>query len=121
MSKKTVTFKMPAKNAPGLEEGSTENLSPGEEQMSPVVPLADGGTEHSEASDSDAWVRRREVDPARPQTAAPSFTLAANGVTIDLTADRNFHQAAALMLLVPPMLSWFWFVNSANRYWNRLS
>jgi len=41
-------------------------------------------------------------------------------VTIDLTAERDFPNVAALMLTIPPMLGWFYLANIMNRYWNRL-
>ena len=122
MTKKTVTFKMPVKNAERVDIGSTEGASLSEGQDSPTVLFSHGGSKYSEAtSESDQWVRRRNKDNAPVEVAASSFTLTTNGVTIDLAAERSFQQIAALTFMVPPMLSWFWLLNAANRYWNRLS
>jgi hypothetical protein len=35
-------------------------------------------------------------------------------VVIDLAARRDILEVAALMLLVPPMLGWFWLFNLVN-------
>ncbi|MGA2044220.1 MAG: hypothetical protein ABSG83_12720 [Roseiarcus sp.] len=103
MSKKTVPFHMPGRD-----------LSPGEiEPAPPTAPLADEGG----GSASDQWVERREP-PAAPVAASPARAPA---VAIDLAAERDLPQAAALMLLTPAMLGWFWQVNAINRFWRRLA
>lgn len=124
MSKKTVVFKMPAKDAPRPEDERGRNLSAGQEQTSPISQFAEPETEYESASEPDQWVQRRDaraVAQAPALVAAPSFAPAALGsVTIDLAAERDLREVAALMLLVPPMLGWFWLFNVMNRVWSRL-
>jgi len=37
-------------------------------------------------------------------------------VLLDVAAERSFHEVIALTIVVPPMLGWFWFVNTMNRF-----
>jgi hypothetical protein len=112
MSKKTVTIKIPVKDAP-RHDGAPSR----EEPMSPIAELA-----HREpvAAAQDEWVSSREADqPFAPPDPAPLFARAARSVTVDIAAERSFPEVAALTLMIPPMLGWFWLFNSVNRYLNR--
>ena len=121
MSKKTVTFKMPVKDAPRSEDEGRQ-LSIGEAQTSSTAEFANSAAEDAGAAEPDQWVRRRDaraVDDAPPSVVAPSLPLAeANSVTIDLTAERDLREVAALTLIVPSVLGWFWLFNATLKYWN---
>jgi hypothetical protein len=123
MSKKTVVFKMPPKDAPRPEDELGRNFSAGEEQASPLSQFAEPETEYESSSEPDQWVQRRDartVAQAPAMVAAPSSApTALRSVTIDLAAERDLREVAALTLLVPPMLGWFWLFNVMNRVWNR--
>jgi hypothetical protein len=101
MSRKTVVFNTPAKDARRAEAPRTSARS--EESALPVpwspAPEAVGAS-------PDQWVRERYAPAARP--------VATGGVVIDLAARRDILEVAALMLLVPPMLGWFWLFNLVN-------
>jgi len=118
MSKKTVTFKLPVREAPGNEGELGTPPSSGEEPTSPLARLAGREIEQTDVSEQDQWVRSREADRAPAAMVAPS--PARESVTIDLTAERDLPEVAALMLMIPPMLGWFYLFNTMNRYWNRL-
>jgi hypothetical protein len=118
MSKKTVTFKLPVREAPRGDGEPGRNHSPGEESTSPLALLAGRETEQADVSEQDQWVRSREADQA--PAVAPSPARAPKSVTIDLTTERDFPEVAALILMAPPMLAWFYLFNTMNRYWNRL-
>lgn len=122
MSKKTVVFKMPAKDALRPEDERGQNLSPGEEQTSPISQLAEPETEYESSSEPDQWVQRRDaraVAQAPVMLGAPLLApVAMKSLTIDLAAERDFAEVAALILIVPPMLGWFWLFNMMNRVWN---
>jgi hypothetical protein len=120
MSKKTVTFKLPVREAPRSEDEPGRVPSSGEEPTSPLAQLTGRETEQTEVSERDQWVRSREADRAPADTVAPSPSRAPGSVTIDLTAERDFPNVAALMLTIPPMIGWFYLANIMNRYWNRL-
>jgi hypothetical protein len=113
MSKKTVVFKMPAREAPPAEEQHARNSSSGEERTSPISQLAGRASEHPGSSKPDQWVRRRD---AQAVAQAPA---AANAVTIDLAAERHLLEVASLMFLLPPLLGWFWLSHAVNRVWSR--
>ena len=102
MSKKTVVFNSPAKGGPRGEAPRTAAGSGDaalEAAWSPAPP--------SEAVNAspDQWVRDRH---GRGVTERPAT---ADGVVIDLAARRDLFEAAALMVLVPPVLGWFWLYN----------
>jgi hypothetical protein len=89
MSKKTVTFKMPATEPPPPES----------------------------AGAPDDWVRRGDMDHEAVALAPPWPAPALKRrVTIDLAAERHFGEAVALALLAPPMLGWFWLFHAMKRY-----
>jgi hypothetical protein len=119
VSKKTVTFKMPVKSLARAEDESRQGAAPDEEPRALIFERASGPSEQAGASGQDDWVRSTEADHAH--AAAQSFAHGVmKSVTIDLTAERDFPNVAALMLMVPPMLGWFYLANVMNRYWNRL-
>lgn len=109
MSRKTVQFKMPAR-APSL----------GRERQAPVQPRGDREGEASASSGLDRWVQQREtIAQADPETVGPTtLTPLGKGLSIDVTADRELWQVVALILIVPPLLNWFWMLNSTSRFWN---
>jgi hypothetical protein len=113
VSKKVVTFKMPAR---GVNRSEGADRSPNEETTSPIGRLADAATGTVGTSDQDQWVRNRAAEqesaPA-PQKREPART----SLTIDLAAERNFAEIVTLALSVPPLLGWFWFFNAMGRYW----
>ena len=113
MSKKTVVFKMPAREAPLPEDARAPISSSREEQTSPISQLASRASEHPGSSKPDQWVRRRDAQAA---AHAPAAT---NSVTIDLAAERHLLEVASLMFLLPPLLGWFWLSNAVNRVWSR--
>jgi hypothetical protein len=114
MSKKTVVFKMPAREAPIGEDQRAPVSSSREEQTSPIARLATRANEQPGSSKPDQWVRRRE-----PQPAAHAPVATDNSVTIDLAAERHLLEVATLMFLLPPLLGWFWLSRAVNRAWGR--
>jgi len=114
MSKKTVVFKMPAREAPLAEDERARIPASREEQSSPIAQLASRASEQPGSSKPDQWVRRRE---AQAVAHAPAATD--NSVTIDLAAERRLLEVATLMFLVPPLLGWFWLSHAVNRVWGR--
>jgi len=109
MSKKTVVFNSPAKNARRADAPRT----PAKSQESALsvawspAPEAVGGS-------PDQWVREQYAP------APASRPIAVGGVVIDLAARRDILEVAALMVLVPPMLGWFWLYNFVNGQRRRL-
>ena len=120
MNKKTVTFKLPVREASPSEDAAGQDHSSGEEPTSPLALLAGRETDPADASEQDQWVRSREADRAPAALAAPSPARAPKSATLDLTAERDLPEVAALMLTLPAMLGWFYLANLMNRYWNRL-
>ncbi len=111
MSKKTVVFNMPAKD--GRRADAPRTPARGEESALPV-PWSAAPAPEAVGSSPDHWVRDRH---ARAVVERP---IATGGVVIDLAARRDLIQVAALMLLVPPMLGWFWLFNFVNGQRRRL-
>lgn len=112
MSKKTIMFTTPAKNAaksefePRRDFSANDNLSD--------EPEARISTQ------SDQWVERRAVartsEPASTTGAKPGpKPEAMRSAILDVTAERSFQEVILLTLIVPPMLGWFWIFNSMNR------
>lgn len=112
MSKKTVVIKMPVRATPSPEDERARTSRAAEERTSPIAQFADHAGETAGPSKPDQWVRRRDAGAA----SAPG---AARSVTIDLAAERDLLQAAALAFLVPPALGWFWLSNAMNRAWGQ--
>ena len=113
MSKKIVAFKMPARPAPFAESAAARRSLVDEEQASPIAPVGDRANEATGPSRPDQWVRGREVGAVH----RPAET---NGVTIDLAAERDLPEVAALAFLAPAALGWFWLSNAMNRVWRGL-
>ncbi|MGD0719579.1 MAG: hypothetical protein ABR970_00835 [Roseiarcus sp.] len=113
MSKKTVPFKMPARDPGPVEAKPAPARAPADALAPPNAPLAEEGG----GSASDQWVERREAPAA---TAAPS-PARAPAVAADLAPGRDLTQAAALMLLTPAMLGWSLQVEAINRFWRRFA
>ena len=104
MSRKTVIFKMPAPDSSRRDEALVAEVAQGEI----IAP-----------SESDSWVRERELQPVvdlAPQAPARLASYAPMSVSFDLAAERNLSQIVALSMAVPPMLGWFWFANAIDRY-----
>ncbi len=111
MSKKTVVFNKPAKdgqraNAPRTPARSEESALP--------VPWSPAPAPEAVGSSPDQWGRDRH---ARGVVERPIGT---GGVVIDLAARRDILEVAALRLLLPPMLGWFWLFNFVNGQRRRL-
>jgi len=113
MSRKTVTFKMPVRDAAPPDEAQAGSAASGAEETAPAsaLAIATGGDEG--ASPSDQWVLHS--DAHAEETAAPA---AAAAPAIDLAAQRELPQAAALMFLIPPMVGWFWLFDATTKYWS---
>lgn len=110
MSKKSVVIKMPIRQAPGPED-SYEPLTPsGEARAAPASALADAATPQPVDSPSDQWVRRRQAPAMTPPPPA-----APGGLLIDLAAERDVLEVAALSFLLPSALGWFWLRNFLTR------
>ena len=105
MSRKTVVFNTPAQD--GRRADAPRALRPGEQPSPPVARGAIPAPERV-GSSPDQWVRDRY---ARVVVEEP---IATGGAVIDLAANRDILEVAALMLLVPPMLGWFWLFNLAS-------
>jgi len=122
MSKKTILFKMPEKTKPRPEAVEGERLpaahSAGKAQIS--LP-ARRDSERGIAAEPDQWVQHRDIEietEARPvRLATQPLVPSARKLSIDISAERDLHEAVALAILVPPMLGWFWVFNVVNRYW----
>jgi len=114
MTKKTVTFRMPAREPAPPEAEPAPAFAPPEEPAPPTAPIAEDGG----GSASDLWVEHREAPAAAAAQPSPALEPA---VAIDLAAERNLSQAAALMMLTPAVLGWYWQVNAMNRFWRRFA
>ena len=108
MSKKTVAFNTPAKDGRGAGAPA-----PGEGGALPVARRPSSAPE-AVGSSPDQWVRERYV------SAPAERPIVTHGVVIDLAAKRDILEVAALILLVPPMLGWFWLFNFVNGQRRRL-
>jgi hypothetical protein len=109
MSKKTVAFNTPAK------DGRRANApQPGEGGGLPISWGGPSSPPEAVGSSPDQWVRERYV------SAPAERPMATRGVVIDLAAKRDILEVAALMLLVPPMLGWFWLFNFVDGQRRRL-
>ena len=108
MSKKTVTFRMPIKEAPPRDRTPAVIEAGAGPTDLVVVPVA---AAYVEAPEGDEWVRSR---------GGRELTAPGRSVMIDLTAERDFRDVAALSLFMPAMLGWFWLFNTMNKSWNSL-
>jgi hypothetical protein len=107
MSKKTVVFNTPAKDG---RRADAPRTSPKSEES--ALPVAWIPTPEAVDASPDQWVRERYAPAPR--------SIATGGVVIDLAAKRDLVEVAALMLLVPPMLGWFWLFNFVSGQRRRL-
>jgi hypothetical protein len=110
MSKKTIPFRMPVREIAPPEAEPAPALAPSEDETGPIAPIAQAGDPAS-----DGWVRRRST----PAVAAPA-PAAARAPTLDLAAERDFAEAAALMATAPMLIAWHWQLNAMARFWRRL-
>lgn len=104
MSKKTVSFAVPAKSARPREAGGTEGAA--ERAHSASADAARG-------AGSDAWVRERDDPAAEPFQLSPAFREAGvPGFVVDLAAERSLTEVIGLSILAPFALGWFWLMNA---------
>jgi hypothetical protein len=118
MSKKTIAFTIPPskpepRRRPSVDPDGLSGESP---SLAPSEGLDVGDARID--SESDEWVRDRDLGraivPSQTPSPWPPFDAAAS-VTIDLAAERSLMEAFSLSFLVPFTLGWFWFVNAMAR------
>jgi len=104
VSKKTVSFAVPAKGVRPREAGGTEGSPEGARSPSPNA-AADAG--------SDAWVREQDDLAAEPFRMTSAFgEVGAATFVIDLAAERSLTEVIGLSILAPFALGWFWLLNA---------
>ena len=104
MSKKTVSFAVPAKGMRPREAGGREG-SPEGAQPASANAAADSG--------SDAWVREQDDLAAEPFRLTSAFgEVGASTFVIDLAAERGLTEVIGLSILAPFALGWFWLMNA---------
>ena len=99
MSKKTVSFAVPAKSARPREAGAVEGPAEG-----PISTSANAG--------SDAWVREQDDPTEEPFRLSSAFEFGAPTFVIDLAAERSLTEVIGLSILAPFALGWFWLLNA---------
>lgn len=93
MSKKTVSFSVPAKAAPaGASAGAAQKRA-----------AADSVSD----AHSDDWVSDRHAPDA-----AEAMRATAPSLMLDLAAERGLFEVILLGMLAPAALGFFWFVNA---------
>jgi hypothetical protein len=115
-----VPFRMPTKVAPVPEDAPPGDRGSARAARAALPPRAKPKGGRAAAAQADQWVQdratgsgaRASVEPG----AAADSPVAVRGWTIDLSAERDATEVAALAFLVPPMLGWFWLFNIASRY-----
>ena len=124
MSRKEVKITMPVKAREGEDELShpfIQGLSSPAKAVA-VRQEADPEAGASTISVPDEWVQgATAAAPAieSHQMAMPiRYTRLIGDMSIDLTAERELWQVSALILIVPPLLGWFWLWHSTNRILN---
>jgi hypothetical protein len=114
VSKKTIAFTMPATGR-RLRDRAPVDLDAPAGESAPIFTsdepsVRDAGSD----SESDEWVRDRDLRLAADPSPAPS-SVRESRTTIDLAAERNLAEVLSLSFLVPFALGWFWFANAMNR------
>jgi hypothetical protein len=123
MSRKVVKIRMPVKAREGENEQShpfTEGLS-SPAKVVVVRQEADPQAGAPTIGVPDEWVQgaTAAAPPIESHEMAMPIRYSRLGdMTIDLTAEREFWQVSALILIVPPLLGWFWLWHSTNRTLN---
>jgi hypothetical protein len=115
MSKKTVTFRMPGKDAPNPRGQGPQEILP------PEKPASSGS---ANSRQSDQWVEHRNTDVAPIFASMPFAGVwptppAMRAFMVDVAAPRSLPEVVALSFIVPPMLGWFWLYNAMNRFAGR--
>ncbi len=114
MSKKTIAFTMPAAGPRPRERAPVVLDALAGESASLAASDEPGVGDVGSASESDEWVRDRDLRLEVDRPPAPPSPREAS-VTLDLAAERNLMEVVSLSFLLPFALGWFWFVNAMNR------
>ena len=124
-SRKTIVFKMPATQSPSGDDAPGGSAAVVKQNSRSAAARKSRAVEVSIATEPDSWVQDREVTstvaveslaiapPERPADANASLT-------VDLAGQRNLAEVVALSFIAPPLLCWFWGVNSI-RAWGNLA
>ena len=108
MSKKSIVFKMPATDpAPDGDEAVTAE-TPFVAPSRAVAPRLARAA--ARASEPERWVSGPDSSAAAPPSRA------SGRLVIDLDAERDLTQVAALALAAPAMLYWCWLTNAMSHY-----
>jgi hypothetical protein len=99
VSKKTVSFALPSKEARRRE-------APGLEAAGEML-----ANEAGEAG-ADAWVKVENDPTAEPFRLNHTFDGGSPTFVVDLAAERSLTEVIGLGVLAPFALGWFWFMNA---------
>lgn len=109
MSKKSIMFRMPAREAAPSEHQDIPAVRP---EVSEDAPASD--------SQPDQWVEHRNSGPFAAPAPIPSTTFRPRlaptlTASFDVTAERSLEEVMFLGMFVPPLLGWFWLYHAMNR------